>query len=386
MSSAATVMSCDRATFEAVTAVDGALLVPGGRRGPATVVDPSGAPVVDAGGFQRDRYVPAGFFDPRRAPDAERLTGSYLFGGVLWPHFGHFIFESITRLWACDAMAEPPAGLLFFAPRRSAERLSPMQRDILDLLGIRTPVLVVTKPTLAERLLVPRQGCGMGPLSAGTPAFRQFLRGRLSRLAPRTDAPSIYISRSGYRLRRGGFLAEEDVETWLAAEGYTIFAPERHSIGEQVSTYLGAERIVSPDSSALHLAAYAARPETRMAIILRRRDGAKDLLPQIAGFTGRAPLVIDSIEAILRRDNERNPTWATVAELDLAKLARHLRAGGFLRDGARWPPLAPGRRHDLLAACEARLGGRFVPVWPEPGAVPAGEAALSPSLPPENSL
>jgi hypothetical protein len=375
----------DRTAFEPITRIDNALLVPAGRREPATVVDAAGAPVVDAGGFHHDRYLPARFYDPRSAPDAPRLPGTYLYGGELWPHFGHFIFESISRLWACDVLEHQIDGLVFL--RRSATAPLPeWQRRFLDLLRVSTSLVFVSVPTVAERLYVPRQGCGMGPLSAGTPAFRRFVRERLTQLQPRTDARSIYISRGGYRLRRGGIFAEEELERRLAAEGYTNFAPERHTVDEQIATYLGAERIVGPDSSALHLAGYVARPETRIAIVLRRKDGAKDLLPQITGFTGQQPLVIDVIRTILRRDNERNPTWASVAELDLPKLARHLRAGGFLRERSRWSPLPEERRLEILSGCERSLGGRFVQVWPEPSAIAAEAGEVAPSHPPQNSL
>jgi hypothetical protein len=375
----------DRTAFEPITRIDNALLVPAGRREPATVVDGAGAPVVDAGGFYHDRYLPARYYDPRSAPDAPRLPGTYLYGGELWPHFGHFIFESISRLWACDAISEPLGGILFYRPRPTV-RIKRSQRTVLELLGVRAPILFVDEPTYVDRLHVPRQGCGMGPLSAGTPAFRRFVRERLTQLQPRTDARSIYISRGGYRSRRGGIFAEEELERRLGAEGYTIFAPERHTVEEQIATYLGAERIVGPDSSALHLAGYVARPETRIAIVLRRKDGAKDLLPQITGFTGSRPLVVDAIRTILRRDNERNPTWASVAELDLPKLARHLRAGGFLRERSRWSPLPEERRLEILSGCERSLGGRLVQVWPEPSAIAAEAGEVAPSHPPQNSL
>jgi hypothetical protein len=376
----------DGSACEPITDLRDALLVPADRRGAATVVDRAGAPVVDAGGFHLGQYVPARPFDPHRAPGATRLRGTYLFGGTLWPHFGHFLFESISRLWACDAFGTPPDGILFFAARRGTRALSVMQEDILGLLGIRLPIQVVTDATVVDRLHVPRQGCGMGGLAAGTPAFRRFVRSALSHVPPRSDAPRIYLSRSAYRLNRGGLFAEAELEARLTEEGYAIYAPERHPIAHQVATYRGAERIVGPDSSALHLAGFAARPGTRIAIVLRRRDGAKDLLPQIAGFTGRPPVVIDAITTILSRKGGTNPTWSDFAELDLPRLGRHLRAEGFIGARASWAPLTDIRRAELLADHERRLRDSLVPVWSRDAGRDAAPGQLPPSHPAENSL
>ncbi len=36
---------------------------------------------------------------------SREVTGTHLFGGILIGHFGHFLLESLSRLWALDEMA-----------------------------------------------------------------------------------------------------------------------------------------------------------------------------------------------------------------------------------------------------------------------------------------
>lgn len=346
---------------EPVTVVERALVVPAGRRQPETVVDAAGAPVVDAGTFRRDRFVPAEFVDRDRVQPAAKLAGTWVFGGVYWLHFGHFLFESISRLWAVEGVRGQVEGIVFF--RGHAHRAPPkVTTDILRLLEVDLPVVFVDGPTEVERLVVPRQGCGMGALSAGTPAFRDFVRQKLGKVVPREGAEKIYLTREGYRLRRGGIFGEHLLRERLEAEGYVPFAPEQASFADQVATYLGARRIVGPDSSALHLVGFVA-PPAEVAIVLRRPGGERDMLPQLTGFMGRRPLVVDAIARLVRRDNERNPNWSLFAELDMPAVWQGLREGGFVGEGEPWPAMRRVLRNRIAASYEKQLGCSLQTVW-----------------------
>lgn len=365
--------------YEPVTVVPGAMAVPPGRGAEATVVDAHGAPVVDAGTFRHDRYVPAQFVDRGQISPAQTQGGTWLFGGVFWLHFGHFLFETVSRLWAVDGLRGKIDGIAFF--RAHAHRPPPkIFHDILKRLDVDLPITFIDAPMGFERLVVPRQGCGMGPLSAGTPAFRSFVQEKLHRIPPRQGAEKIYLTREGYRLKRGGIFAEGVLREKLEAEGYVSFAPEQHSFADQVATYLGARRILGPDSSALHLVGFAAPPEAEVGILLRRPGGERDMLPQLTGFMGRKPLVVDAIARLIRRDNERNPNWSMFAELDLQQLHRDLRDAGFIAGQVPWPALPRVLRKRLVAGYEKQLGGTFDTVWLRgqdlpPGLAAAGDAA-----------
>jgi len=51
----------------------------------------------------------------------ETLKGRYLFAGQLWYHFGHYMVESLSRLWALDHLDEKPDGIIFI-PKRPGGR------------------------------------------------------------------------------------------------------------------------------------------------------------------------------------------------------------------------------------------------------------------------
>jgi hypothetical protein len=371
---------------EPLTVVDDALVLPATRLRkvdyPAAVVDRVGAPVVDSGTFAMTGHNPAYFLDRSKVNPVSHHDGSYLYAGAMRHHFGHFLFESTARLWAFDALRDRIDGIVMVSRPPGSGELGPMYQRILANLDVDAPLVFVDAPTTFERLFVPRQGCGLGAMSAGTPMFREFMQRKLRRIAPREDAPKVYLTRRGYGLRRGGIFAEDILQTHLEAEGYVAFSPEQHSFEEQISTYLGATHIISPDSSALHLVGFVAGTQTRIGIILRRLGGERDLLPQLAGFTGRVPVVVDVIQRILQNTGQRNVPWSMFAELDLHKAWRQLRDNGFLTSDTSWPAIDEDQRARLLEEYEQKLNAPFSVIWhrrPPPREADAG--AQTPSTP-----
>jgi Glycosyltransferase 61 len=351
---------------ETITTVNNALAVPASRtsEGPVqhTVVDLAGAPVADAMTTGNGKAFAAEFVDRRKVHPTSRLDGRYMFGGVFWHHFGHFLFETITRLWAFPGLRDQLDGIVFFQARKM-EDTAPMHSSVLEILGIDLPIILIDGATEIEQLYVPRQGCGYGGLVSGTPAFRQFMHDRLHRIEPVNPGSRLYVSREGYGLRRGGYLAEEVLRTRLETEGYTAYSPEKHSFREQVATYLGATHILGPDSSAMHLVGFSVTAATQVGLILRRLHGDREMLPQITGFTGRAPDVIDAITRMYRRDNMKNPTWSLLSEIDMAEVGRQLTAAGFIAGLADWSAIGPEEQDRLIAACRERFQCDLITIW-----------------------
>ena len=87
------------------------------------------------------------------------------------------------------------------------------------------------------------------------------------------------------------------------------------------------------------------------------------MVPQITGFSGRPPVVVDAITKLFQRDNERNLTWSVFAELDWARVWRDLKENGFIAGDEAWPAMRRVRRLRLLATYESRLKGKFKLIW-----------------------
>lgn len=94
-----------------------------------------------------------------------------IYGGMLVDHFGHFLTESLARLWY--AAQEPEVPILLTLPRRvTRPRLEPWQAEALDLLGLRERVIPLTQLARIDAILVPpRVTRSSSPLPPNRPAF-----------------------------------------------------------------------------------------------------------------------------------------------------------------------------------------------------------------------
>lgn len=326
-----------------------------------------------AGGKARSVSRPAGVFDaegqyeplarcwrdsrghttaPTDAPAAgavtDRLEGTWLFGGMLYAHFGHFLCESTARLWALDLPGIRYDGIVFH-PKANLPRMSRLigpTRPWLAVAGCSLPVAAPPEPVRIARLVIPEQGFGTGDMVAGRPEFRAYIRRHLGADVRPEGHERLYISRSRLFSKRGRILGETFLEAALAAEGYDIFHPQEHPIETQIARYKAARVVISTDCSALHLSALFARPDDRVAI-LARRPGATidDFRAQYRAFCGLEPAVINRLSTLHAFDGAKLAQMSEVfSEVDFAAIRQDLMDGGFI-SGREW---ALPSRSDLL--------------------------------------
>jgi capsular polysaccharide biosynthesis protein len=93
--------------------------------------------------------------DGEGRPDmgADRLEGDYLFGGYLFRHYGHFLIETLSRLYALKQCA--PLPIIFSSTHRD---ILPWQRDVFKLVGLRNPILMLKQPAVADQLMLAAPG------------------------------------------------------------------------------------------------------------------------------------------------------------------------------------------------------------------------------------
>jgi capsular polysaccharide biosynthesis protein len=271
-------------------------------------------------------------------------SGRWLFGGILYAHFGHFLCESTSRLWALDAERLKDRnidGVVFINKRKKTwpHRFAKPTLPWFKALGVDANILSVNEPTIFEELVVAPQGFGTGAMMSGASEFRHFARRNFGKDIAAKGASKIYISRSQLFAKRGRYLGERALENHLAAEGFSIFHPQQHSIEEQIAQYKAAKVIVSSDNSALHLAAFFGDGDTQ-TVIIRRRAAAliADFNLQYENFSALKPAVID----VLRPDrmssaSEGNRFLNEVyTELDFLALQKNLFAQGIISSDVPW--------------------------------------------------
>jgi hypothetical protein len=295
---------------------------------------------------------------PDPQPAAEHLEGSWLFGGLFYGHFGHFLCETTSRLWAADLLGEFD-GIVFYPKQRLTHEARQFrhQRPFFTALGLADKTIRAPQhPVTIERLALPPPGFGIGELIAGRPEYRAFMRDRLGDGIAADGAADIYVSRARLPSKRGAILLETRIEALMEAAGYTVFHPQEHDLPTQIAQWKAARRIVSLDGSALHLAAMLVAPETKLAILNRGpSQNIVDYIRQFRAFAGIEPTRIDAVAAYYHRADKRVVKRETHAVLDLPATGAALSEAGFLDAAPPWPALDA----DDMAEAATSLGERI---------------------------
>lgn len=276
----------------------------------------------------------------------EHLPGQHMFGGILFGHFGHFLVESTTRLWALDEVRAAIQSIVY-TPKINAR---PMQfvrqfRPLFNVLGATVPVRSTPVPLRVDRLFVPRQGFGQFELMRGSEAFRAYMRRFAGKHVPAKGAEKIYISRSGLARDRGGIIGEWLLEEQLRAEGYEIYHPQNHPLVDQVAQYKAARMIVACDCSPLHLVGFVGNSDQKVAIIKRR---SMDLIPY---FVDQLRLFqnIDAFEVDVLVDDwlpypDKRPGRRSCGEISFARLHEALAERGMVSGRQPWRDISDDER------------------------------------------
>jgi len=172
---------------------------------------------------------------------------SVVFAGHLSYHFGHFILESLSRLWYASQHPERPI-VWACRPEPVPPAWHGWQRQLLDVLGIRNEVLLLTEPTRFRSVDVPQPGYRVKDFFARQHA--DFLATYPARA--RDPGLRVWLSRSGtaseYHSLHAGRLEQQ-----LAEHGWTIVQPETLPISEQLELLATAGRVAGEQGSAFHL-------------------------------------------------------------------------------------------------------------------------------------
>ena len=198
-----------------------------------------------SGVFVNGACLPAALMDRGRerspTPPQERIRGTCFFGGYLFPHYGHFLLESLSRLHGLPRNADCP--ILFMSPR---DQVSSWQKQVFSLLGIANEIVLIKKPTLADRLIV------SSPASDPHQPMLDVQWRRLGQFPAQRVIPGkkVWISRSA---RNTGKVREEAaLEKVLASDGWEIVHPERLDIADQLRLLCASRHVAGFDGSAFY--------------------------------------------------------------------------------------------------------------------------------------
>lgn len=296
---------------------------------------------------------------PAETGRVERLTGRWLFGGIFYGHFGHFLVESTARLWAAD-LVDDLTGIVFYPKQQMTHerRLYRSMTPFFDLCGLgHLTIRAPQSPVLIDELLTPPPGFGMNEMMEGSPDYRDWARHSLGRDIAPAGAEDIYVSRARLPSKRGSILLEERLEALMEAAGYTVFHPQEAPLAQQIAQWKAARRIVGLDGSALHLAALVAQPGAQVALINRGpSQNIEDYIRQFRRFAAIDPFKIEALDGYYHPAGRRVVKRETYATLDFPAAGAALTAGGFIPSAKGWTMADPTALAVAINEVEEELG------------------------------
>jgi hypothetical protein len=201
--------------------------------------------------------------------DLDIVEAPVLFVGSIWPHYGHYIIDGMSRFWALDQAPSLPLLMQSRPPVRDHSQAYITQiHDRLDL-GSRS-VISPDRPTLFRTVHVVR------------PAFLHTFRAYKCHQTPHLKVASsilsepdnenfpkrLYLTRSLLKSHERSAAEELHMEEKLRKNGFAVIAPERIPFPDQVRLFNNADWVVGTIGSALHTSLFTKHPAERRFFIL----------------------------------------------------------------------------------------------------------------------
>lgn len=265
------------------------------------------------------------------------VNNTIFYGGILFDNFGHFLLESLSRLWAYRFYAKEKLQIFFYCPWGVPEYRKKRNYVFQVFKGLDIPVKKIVffdSPVKLKTIIIPEQQYGFGVCQNPGKDFLNFIHSfhskeKLSVWNRRNE--KIYVSRSALPYKMGRPLGETYFEKYLQQEGYLIFHPEKHTVYEQLSLYKNASQIIFCDGGATYCTILTPDIKADIAIVARRRDLRWNYKGVTEHFYGYKKNVL-WIDEIICQYQFGLETWDAVAEVDWYKVSIELKENGFTQN------------------------------------------------------
>lgn len=192
--------------------------------------------------------------------------GTFIYGGLLRAHFGHFLLDGIASLWFLREHPELPVLWHWADPRVPRAPWPSWLEQLWRLLGLdQHQHHHIVAPIAVERVILPDPGImaenALHPKQARTLAVRQ-------RVAPWVGN-RVWLSRRGLPAGLGRVEPEAEIEAILSARGWTIIRPEDLPVVEQADIFATAAIVAGCIGSAFHSVLLSASPRAMLILITR---------------------------------------------------------------------------------------------------------------------
>lgn len=235
----------------------------------------------------------------------KHITTPVVYGGIRHDHFGHFIMETLTRLWYIKKTNLP----VIFVKNTDAISMNLIyfQRSILSHFKIDL-VINIDEPTHIDFLIVPDD-------AARFPAvYTKTFFNSLECVDFKCRSEKLWISRS--KLAKGKCLNEIEITDILVKYGWKIIYPEELDPIELANFMACSDKLAGPDGSAFHALLFVKKFSGHVYLFSRGfRHPAYEAIANQKGFSQSLHDVQTK-----RFDGLRDGDWIWTNPLEIIKI------------------------------------------------------------------
>ncbi|MDO6617641.1 DUF563 domain-containing protein [Shewanella sp. 6_MG-2023] len=179
--------------------------------------------------------------------------GRYLYLGFYTEHYGHFLLETLSRLWATKEADYD--GFIFneFVIPRKTSGTSSLANACFSAFGIDLDKIhIVTEDTYFEYLFVPNSQFYI--VNKAHPSYIDTYQSIFTSHVSSQKEPHqrIYLSRSAVQKRKRKVLNEAQIEKAFIEHGFIIIHPQELSFTKQLEIFSQAKIMAGLEGSGLH--------------------------------------------------------------------------------------------------------------------------------------
>ena len=166
-----------------------------------------------------------------------------IFLGAIPKHYGHFILEGLSRLWACLDSDRKKLRCVFISSDGPD-----LFNECFELFGIDKGLLnKITQPTQFREIIIPEPSIRLHDYFHIK--YKETVD-RIKEAVPAGDCKNVYFSK--FKRKNSRAIGEPSIEDVFKKNGFKIFYPEQMTMIETISTLKGCDQFVATSGTNIH--------------------------------------------------------------------------------------------------------------------------------------
>ena len=192
-----------------------------------------------------------------------------VYSGMYFNHWGHFLIDLMGRLWYFAQGKGKGLKLAYLGDEEPRGNFL----QIFQLLGLEPEDLIhITKPTRFRKVIVPEFSCKSCEWYSDE--YRGIFDAMIQKVVKEGYEPEglkgvdkVYFARTAFGKAKATEFGEDNIVTWMQANGFSILAPEKLSVKDQIYVWNHAKEIACLDGSIPMSIAFSDNPKLKLTVL-----------------------------------------------------------------------------------------------------------------------